>query len=135
MGPSQLRGVGVVKKCDAIKQDGGRCERIVGQSQSYCYSHDPNRAEERRQAASKAAKAKNAGSELVEIKVHLKEIAEGVIEGTIQTGRGSVVSQIYGVLLRAIEQERKIKELEEFEERLEALEQAQQQKAGNRWRA
>ena len=124
-----------MKPCDAIKQDGGRCERLVSQSQSYCYSHDPNRAEERRQAASKAAKAKNAGSELVEIKVHLKEIAEGVIEGTIQTGRGSVVSQIYGVLLRAIEQERKIKELEEFEERLEALEQAQQQKAGNRWRA
>jgi hypothetical protein len=124
-----------LKKCNAIKQDGGRCERIVGPSQNYCYSHDPNRAEERRQAASKAARAKNAGSELVEIKAHLKEIAEGVVEGTLQTGRGSVVSQIYGVLLRAIEQERKIKELEEFEARIEALEQAQQEGDSRRWRA
>ena len=125
-----------MKKCHAIKQDGGRCERIVGQSQNYCYSHDPNRAEERHQAASKAAKAKNAGSELVEIKARLKEIAEDVIDGTLQTGQGSVVSQIYGVLLRAIEQERKIKELEEFEARIEALEQAQQQGGGSRrWRA
>lgn len=121
-----------MKKCDAIKQDCGRCERLVGPSQSYCYSHDPNRAEERRQAASKAAKAKNAGSELVEIKAHLKEIAEGVVEGTLQTGRGSVVSQIYGVLLRAIEQERKIKELEELEERLAALEHLQV--GGHQWR-
>ena len=121
-----------MKKCDAIKQDGGRCERLVGQSQSYCYSHDPNRAEERHQAASKAAKAKNAGSELVEIKARLKEIAEGVIEGTLQTGQGSVVSQIYGVLLRAIEQERKIKELDELEERLAALEHLQV--GGHQWR-
>ncbi|HVF02993.1 MAG TPA: hypothetical protein VNA27_16845 [Rubrobacteraceae bacterium] len=43
-----------------------------------------------------------------------------------------MVSQIYGVLLRAIEQERKIKELEELEERLAALEHLQV--GGHQWR-
>jgi hypothetical protein len=40
-------GVGVMPRCVATKHDGTPCERIVGAAQEYCYSHDPNRADER----------------------------------------------------------------------------------------
>jgi hypothetical protein len=71
----------------------------------------------------------------VQVKARLKEIAEGVLDGTIDKGRGSVAFQGFGVLIRAIETERKIKEQVEFEERLEALEQTQEQRGGSRWGA
>ena len=111
-----------MKKCDAIKANGGRCERIVNNSQRYCYAHDPANAERRKQAASKAAKSKNAASELVQIKTRLKELSEDVVAGRLSTAKGSVAAQILGVYLRAVEQERKLKETQEFEERLAALE-------------
>lgn len=110
------------RKCKAIKASGGRCERLVRQSQDYCYSHDPNRVEERRRAASKAARAKGASGELAEIKDKLRSISEKVLQGEVSTAKGAVAAQVYGVLLRAYEQERKLKETEEFEERLAALE-------------
>jgi hypothetical protein len=37
-------------------------------------------------------------------------------------GRAAVANQLYNTLIRAIEQERKMRELEELAERLEALE-------------
>jgi hypothetical protein len=63
------------------------------------------------------------GGELPSIKKQLREVAENVLEGKTTTAKGSVFATLYGVLIRAIEQERKQKELEEVEERLEALEQ------------
>jgi hypothetical protein len=35
-------------RCAGKKEDGSPCERIVGASHTYCYSHDPKRAAERR---------------------------------------------------------------------------------------
>jgi hypothetical protein len=109
-------------RCSASKPDGTPCERIIGASQTHCYSHDPARSDERRRAASKAAKAK--GGELAEIKSRLQEVAGGVLDGTVPTARGSVVAQLYGVLLRTIECERRIKETTEFDQRLSQLEEA-----------
>ena len=40
----------------------------------------------------------------------------------METGKAAVANQIYNTLIRAIEQERKIRETEELAERLEALE-------------
>ena len=50
------------------------------------------------------------GGELPAIKKQLREVAEGVLEGRTNTARGSVFATLYGVLIRAIEQERKIRE-------------------------
>ena len=111
-----------MKKCEAIASSGQRCQRLIKASESFCFSHDPLRAEERRRCASKAARAKNAGSELVQIKTRLKELSEDVVAGRLSTAKGSVAAQILGVYLRAVEQERKLKETQEFEERLAALE-------------
>jgi hypothetical protein len=45
-----------------------------------------------------------------------------VLDGNVDRGRAAVANQLYNTLIRAIEQERKQRELEEVAERLEALE-------------
>lgn len=57
-------------RCSGNKPDGTPCERIVAASQTYCFSHDPARKEERRRNAARAGRSKP-NKELVEIKVRL----------------------------------------------------------------
>ena len=109
-------------KCAAIKNDGQRCERVIGAAQQFCYSHDPDRVAERSANASKAARSR-VGGELPAIKKQLRELADAVVEGTVERGSAAVASQLYGVLLRALELERRVKETEELEGRLASLEQ------------
>ena len=108
-------------QCAGIKRDGGRCAVVVGPGQSHCYAHDPARANERRRNASRGGKSKGNG-ELVDLKKQIKDLAEDVLEGTADRGRAAVANQLYNTLIRAIEQERKLRELGELAERLEALE-------------
>ena len=112
-------------RCSGSKPDGSPCERIVGASQTYCHAHDPSRSEQRRRAASKAAKSKP-NQEVAGIKQSLKDLAEDVLEARVGRADAAVVSQIYNVLLRTLEAERKIREQEELMERLEDLEQTKQ---------
>jgi hypothetical protein len=114
-------------RCAGIKRDGGQCAAIVNGSQTYCYQHDPPRADERRRNASKAARAKPS-RELSEIKGKLTELADGVLEGVVERSTGAVVSQILNVLLRAVSVELKVKEVTELEERLEELERVLEQR-------
>jgi hypothetical protein len=55
-------------------------------------------------------------------------------EGTkpLETGPAAVANQLINTRLRAIEQERKIRETEELEARIEALERAQESRRGGR---
>ena len=114
-------------KCNAITSGGQRCQRLIGPAQQFCFSHDPDRAEERSQNASKAARAR-VGGELPTIKKDLRQLADDVLAGEVDKSRAAVAAQLYGVLLRAFQVEFKQKELEEFESRLEALE------TGRAWR-
>ena len=45
-----------------------------------------------------------------------------MLDGTADRGRAAVANQLYNTLIRAIEQERKMRELGELSERLEAVE-------------
>ncbi len=108
-------------RCAGNKEDGSPCERIVGASQRYCYSHDPDRADERRRNASRGGRARGNG-ELADLKKQLKDLAADVLKGEVGTGPAAVVNQILNTVIRAIEQERKQRELEELAVRLEALE-------------
>ena len=107
-------------RCSANKADGTPCQAIVRGSQQLCPAHDPQRAEQRRRAASKAGRTRT-GGELAEIKRQLKQIADDVISGRLQTGRGSVAAQVLGVYIRAAEQERRQRELEELAGEVEEL--------------
>ena len=108
-------------QCSGIKRTGGRCAVVVGTGQNYCYQHDPDRADERRRHASRGGRSKG-GGELAELKKTVRGLAAAVLVGEADKGRAAVANQLYNTLIRAIEQERKQRELEEMAERLEALE-------------
>jgi hypothetical protein len=82
--------------------------------------------------ASKAARSKP-NREIPAIKSLLEDLTERVLSGELATGQAAVANQLINTRLRAIEQERKIRETEELEARIEALEHSQE--GGRRWGA
>jgi hypothetical protein len=102
---------------------------------AYCYVHHPDHAEERRRYGAKGGKRGGRGrprAELSAIKTLLADLTTQVLEGQLDTSRAAVANQLVNARLRAIEQERKIKETEELEARIEALERASQDHRGAR---
>jgi hypothetical protein len=81
----------------------------------------PANVEQRFRMASKAARSKP-NRELPSIKALLEDLTERVLSGELQTGPAAVANQLINTRLRAIEAERKIKETEELEARIEDLE-------------
>ena len=108
-------------RCAGIKRDGGRCAVVVGPGKDHCYAHDPDRENERKRNASRGGKSKGTG-ELPDLKRQLKDLATDVLKGEVDRGAAAVVNQILNTVIKAIEQERKQRELEEMAQRLEALE-------------
>ena len=74
--------------------------------------------------SSAAEQPRRRPSEIAEVKKHIRELVEGVVEGRVDRGRASVAFQGLGVLKGFIEVERKIKETQELEQRIAELEQA-----------
>ncbi len=108
-------------RCRGFKPDGAPCERIVPSSQSYCYSHDPARKGERRRNAARAGRG-GGGAEIRDLERRVSEVVEAVLDGSQNRGRAAVAIQGLNALRGALELERKIRETEELEARLEALE-------------
>jgi archaellum component FlaC len=121
-------------RCAAIKANGERCRLDAKGKQSMCWAHAPENAVARRKRASRGGKAK-ANQELPSIKARLEDLTEQVLAGDLETGRAAVANQLINTRLRAIELERKIREAEEIEERLEALENDLGDSGGSRWGA
>jgi hypothetical protein len=122
-------------RCAAVKANGERCRLDATGQQGYCWAHDPANREKRRVRASRAGRAK-ASRELPELKTLLADLTERVLAGDLDTGRAAVANQLINTRLRAVEQERKIREAEEIEERLTALEEALRRNGrGGRWGA
>lgn len=94
-----------------------------------CYGHRPDLAEERRRSASKGGRAGGRGRagsrEVREIKGLLEDLTSKVIRREISSGVAAVANQLVNTRLRALEQERKIRETEDLETRIEALERTQ----------
>jgi hypothetical protein len=126
-------------KCAGITRAGTACKGTPIDGSQWCFVHHPDHVEERRRYGSRGGKRAGRGRPQVEvsgIKTQLQDLADGVLDGSIDRADGAVVSQILNVLLRALKLELEIKEQEEFAERLEALERALTQRSGNgRWGA
>ena len=67
------------------------------------------------------ARASRAGS-FRAVKTQLQTLADRVLSGEVDRADAAVCGQLLNVKLRALEQERKWKEVDELEERLEVLE-------------
>jgi hypothetical protein len=73
------------------------------------------------------------GKEIRDLKRRISEVIDGVLEGSQDRGRAAVAIQGFNALRGVLELERKIKETEELEARIEALEQSQE--GGRQWGA
>ena len=119
-------------RCRGVKRDGGHCSLPANGPDGLCWAHSPRNAEQRRRTASRAGKAKprsGAGGELADLKGRILETVEGVLNGTLDRGRAAVAVQGYNALRAALELERKIKETDEIEARLLALEELDEQQS------
>ena len=108
-------------RCAAITRSGHPCKGLVRPGNDYCPAHDPARTEARSRAASKAVRSRP-DAELTAAKGQLQEIADKTLKGEIEPKVAAVVAQVLNVKLRALEIGRRIREQEELETRIEALE-------------
>ena len=123
--------------CGGTKANGEACKAPATGPHGLCWAHAPENAEKRRRMASRAAKAKP-NRELRDVKALLADLTDRVLGGEdvapLEAGRAAVANQLINTRLRAIEQERKMKETEDLEARIEALERSQGKGEG-RWGA
>jgi hypothetical protein len=112
-----LRGV-----CRGTKRDGSPCTAPVTGLNGHCWAHDPANADKRRRIASRAGSGKGSGGEIADLKAQLRKLASDVLSGEVGRSEAAVVNQILNTRARLIELERKIKDQEEMQERLQALE-------------
>jgi hypothetical protein len=124
-----------LSRCTAIKPNGERCKGGAIQGSEWCWNHNPAHAGEHRRHGSRGGKRGGRGrpaSELQEVKSLLATLTARVLreEGTepLETGPAVVANQLINTRLRAIDLERKLKETEQLETRLEALEEALEQR-------
>ncbi len=109
--------------CAASKKDGSPCTLPATGPDGLCWVHDPANDSARRRGQSRGGRGR-AGREIADLKARILETVEGVLDGTVDRGRGAVAVQGYNALRAALELERKVKETEELEERLVELENA-----------
>ncbi len=107
--------------CTATKRDGEPCTLPASGPHGLCWAHDPKNAERRRRGASRGGKAK-ASREIPAIKAQLEALTREVLAGELPTGPAAVANQLINTRLRAIEIERKIREAEDLDARMEAIE-------------
>jgi len=79
--------------------------------------------------ASRAGSSKGSG-EISDLKKQPKDLATDVLSGAVGRSDAAVVNQILNTRARLIELERKIREQEELQERLEALEDVLKRRTG-----
>ena|SRR5215212_1379750 len=129
-----------MSRCAAIKPNGKRCKVEAIADAEWCWSHHPDYEQARQRRASKGGKRGGRGrpqADLSDLKRRISEVIDAVLEGSRDRGRAAVAIQGFNALRAVLEQERKIKETEDLEARIQALEDLQPAKskgAHNRWR-
>jgi hypothetical protein len=119
--------------CSYLKPDNTRCKAQPMRGEHWCWAHHPEHAEERKRQGSKGGKRGGRGRKRVElssIKNQLQDLADSVLDGSVERADAAVASQILNVLLRAISVELDAKEKLEWEPRLQALEAAEEARKG-----
>src|SRR5215207_576049 len=127
-----------MSRCAGIRADGVRCKAEAMPEAQWCWNHHPDYEQARRRRASKGGKRGGRGRpqhETEAIKALLEDLTERVLSGDLETGPAAVANQLINTRLRTIEQERKNRETEDLEARIEALERAQGQKGARKWGA
>jgi hypothetical protein len=123
--------------CSGIRADGGRCKAQAMRNSEWCINHHPDQAELRRRRASKGGKRGGRGrpiTELASLRDENADIRRRLLEGELLPNVAAVAVQSINTDIRAVGAAMKAREQEEILERLQALEQAQED-GGRAWGA
>ncbi len=115
--------------CAASKKNGSPCTLPAPGPDGLCWVHTASNADARRRGQSRGGRGRP-GRELADLKARILETVEGVLDGTLDRGSAAVAVQGYNAFRAALELERKVKETDELEERLQQLEDAQPDNTG-----
>ena len=124
--------------CAGIKADGGRCKAQAMRGSTWCIGHDPEQAEARRRRASKGGKRGGRGrpsAEFARLQARFEELAEGVLDGSVDRGDGAVAGQLLGGARSCVRHGLAAREQEELVARLEELERALEARGDHRYGA
>jgi hypothetical protein len=124
-----------MNRCLGIKRDNSPCTVTVEPPQRYCWWHDPANADKRKQAASKGGKRGGRGrpiAELGNLRDENSDIRRRLLEGELLPNVAAVAVQSINTDIRAVGVTLKAREQEELIERLDALEEALEQRKGER---
>ena len=110
--------------CSGTTKYGRPCPNAPQADKPYCWHHDPELAERRSRNARAGGRAVHSPAtlEISELKDELRALVRDVKDGAVAPGVGAVLNQLLNSMLRAVETERKVREQDELEERLAALE-------------
>ena len=108
------------RRCSGIKRDGGRCTAIVTGPNDLCYQHDPGRATQRKEAASRAGRAKPS-REVADLKQEVRGVIAKVEGGTLDRSDGAVMLQGFRVLKDLVELERRARTTDELAAEIAAI--------------
>src|SRR5215210_3870881 len=108
-------------KCAALKRDGQRCQAVAVGGSGRCAAHHPDYQEQRRRGAVKGGRrgGRGLGRELATVKERLHGLAQDVVTGTLDAKKATAAGQLWNTWLRAAEVERKLREADELEQRLD----------------
>ncbi|MDP9458528.1 MAG: hypothetical protein M3Q60_22750 [Actinomycetota bacterium] len=126
MNTTNDRLTNIPRLCRATTKYGRPCQNAPLPGKEECYSHSPEPehvAQRAKNARAGSHAAHSPGTtEIQELKDELKALVRDVKDGTVLPGVGAVLNQLLNSMLRAVESERKIRELDDVEERLAVLE-------------
>jgi hypothetical protein len=122
-------------KCAGITQAGTACKGIPIDGSQWCHAHHPDRTDERRRHGSKGGKRGGRGrpiAELASLRDENANIRRRLLEGELAPNVAAVAIQSLNCDIRAVGAALKAREQEEISERLELLEEALEQRKGQR---
>jgi hypothetical protein len=122
-------------KCTAITRGGERCKGMAIDDSGYCYAHHPDHANARRRAARKGGRRGGRGRPVAELGTLRDEnanIRRRLLEGELLPNVAAVAVQSINTDIRAVGAAMKAREQVELVERLEGLEEALEQRKGER---
>jgi hypothetical protein len=122
-------------KCAGITQAGTACKGIPIDGSQWCYVHHPNRIEERRRHGSKGGRRGGRGrpiADLGALRDENAQIRRRLLERELLPNVAAVAVQSINTDIRAVGVAMKAREQEELVERLEEIEEALEQRKGER---
>src|SRR5215211_1335444 len=121
--------------CSGIRADGGRCQAQAMRNSEWCINHHPDYEQERRRRASKGGKRGGRGrpiTELTNLRDENAQIRRRLLDGELLPNIAAVAVQSINTDIRAVGATLKAREQEELTERLEAIEEALEQRKEER---